>query len=147
MDRSGCYSIEKNVDEANQYRVVSPDTGEVWLFSVLDRPAPTATGFDSVGVELGDIGFDLAYGKTFESGLIALGGVVRTIPTATDKRAGGDQWLLGPEAVLGVAKKWGVLGALASHSVDVGGSNKADTKITGGSYFYAFNLGGGPQWG
>lgn len=241
-DRSDCFTIEKNADEANQYRVVDSDTGEVWLFSVLDReadfcqqqaaapsqttppatggnvgptaeemanklanpttavsslgnsldytkykgnlpgasdqsgwsylfqagfpfpqesganilfrpaipvlfnrPVPTTTGFEDVGVELGDIGFDLAYGKTFDSGLIALGGVVATMPTATDKRAGGDQWLLGPEAVLGVAKKWGVVGALLSHSVDVGGSNKTDTKITGGSYFYAFSLGGGLQ--
>ena len=241
-DRTGCFSIEKDTDEANQYRVVDPDSTEVWLFSVLDRkadfcqqqqttpkqtsavaaggnvgptaeeianklanptsavsslgnsldytkykgdlpgaggqsgwsylfqagfpfpqesganilfrpaipvvidrPVPTATGFDSVGVELGDIGFDLAYGKTSDSGLITLAGVVGTISTATEDRVGGNQWLLGPEAVLGVAKKWGVVGALLSHSVDVGGSNKADTKITGGSYFYAFSLGGGLQ--
>ena len=50
----------------------------------LDTPVPkTDGGFESKGVALGDIPFDLAYGKTFENGIILLGGLAGTLPTAT----------------------------------------------------------------
>ena len=46
--------------------------------------------------ELGDIGFDLAYGGTSDTGLLMLYGVVGSLPTATDDAVGSDQWTLGP---------------------------------------------------
>ena len=40
---------------------------------------------------------------------------------------------------------WGVLGALVSHQWDGAGEDDFDTSITGGQYFYAFNLKDGWQ--
>ena len=37
-------------------------------------------------------------------------------------------------------KPWGVIGLIASHQWDVGGSNKTSTSVTGGQYFYSLNL-------
>ena len=109
-----------------------------------DVPRPQG-GFTSEGVDLGDIGFDAAYGKTLPSGLILIGGVAGTIPTATEDALGLDQWLLGPEAGFAVMRPWGVVGAIVSHQWDVAGEDDFDTSITGGQYFYAFNIGGGWQ--
>jgi len=112
---------------------------------VLSQPVPTADGFESRGVALGDIGFDAAIGKTFPSGLVLVGGVVGTMPTSTDEQLGLDQWLLGPEALVAKVWEWGVLGALVTQSWRVGGGNTSDTSITGGQYFVTVNLGGGWQ--
>jgi len=112
---------------------------------VLSQPVPTASGFDSRGVALGDIGFDAAIGKTFPSGLVLVGGVVGTMPTSTDDQLGVHQWLLGPEVLLAKVWHWGVLGALVTHSWRVAGSNPSSTSITGGQYFVTINLGGGWQ--
>ena len=118
----------------------------------LDQPVPFVGGaslppdaiadanFDSTGVQLGDIGFDVAVGKTTETGTIIIGGIVGTLPTATDDRVGLDQVLLGPEFLLGKAGKWGSVGGLVTHQWNVAGSNDADTSLTAGQYFYTFNL-------
>ena len=109
---------------------------------VFSQPVPAAGGgFDSRGVALGDIGFDMAVGKTFPSGLVLVGGVVGQMPTATDDVLGLHQWLLGPELLVGYGGKWGFVGALVTQSWRVGGSNDASTSITGGQYFYTINLG------
>ena len=120
---------------------------------IFDTPVPAiGGGFESKGVELGDIPFDLAYGKTFKNGLMLLGGAAGTLPTATDDALGKDQWLLGPELLIGYIQKWGAIGALVNHQWDVAGDDDFDTSITGGQYFYAFNLGNawqinaGPSW-
>ncbi len=102
-------------------------------------------GFSSKGVDLGDIGFDVALAKSFSNGVVLLGGVVGTLPTATDDALGSDQWLLGPEAVVALVRPWGVLGLLVTQRWDVAGEGDFDTNITGGQYFYTFNLGGGWQ--
>jgi hypothetical protein len=99
--------------------------------------------FSSSGFQLGNISFDLALGTTTESGLLYFFGVVGSLPTATLDDIKG-QWAFGPEFAVGVAKPWGVVGALVSHQWDVeGGVEK--TNVTGGQYFYAFTLGGGWQ--
>jgi hypothetical protein len=116
---------------------------------LLQQPVFDATtgGFEDKGVELGDIPFDLAYGGTSKGGLITLAGLFGVLPTHTDDAVGSDQWRLGPELVLGVTKKWGVLGGLFSHQWNVGGgSDEPDTSISSLNYFYAFNLGGGLQF-
>mgnify|MGYP001544314055 CR=1 FL=1 len=102
-------------------------------------------GFGSVGVDLGDIGFDFSMGKTLPGGIVLLGGIAGTLPTATNDALGLDQWLLGPEAAIAMVRPWGVLGALVSHQWDVAGEDSFDTSITGGQYFYAFNLKDGWQ--
>ncbi|MFC1688201.1 hypothetical protein ACFL07_00900 [Pseudomonadota bacterium] len=102
-------------------------------------------GFSSEGVDLGDIGFDFSLGKSLPGGIVLLGGLAGTIPTATNDSLGLDQWLLGPEAAVAMVQKWGVLGVLVSHQWDIAGEDDYDTSITGGQYFYAFNLNDGWQ--
>jgi len=113
---------------------------------IIIRDVPAGIGsYDTKKAELGDIGFDASLGKSLAGGNIIIGGLAGTIPTATDDDLGLDQWLLGPQ--LGYAKmaKWGIAGILLSHQVDVAGEDDFDTKVTGGQYFYAFNMGGGWQ--
>jgi len=112
---------------------------------VIAQDVPTAGGFDNEGVELGDIGFDAALGKSLPGGYVVVGGIVGTLPTATDDALGLDQWLLGPEVAIGKVAKWGVLGLLVSHQWDVAGEDSFSTSITGGQYFYTFNLSDGWQ--
>ena len=109
-----------------------------------DVPQPDGS-FSSEGFDLGDIGFDAALGKTFPSGIVLLGGVAGTLPTATNDSLGLDQWLLGPEAAIAMVRPWGVLGVLVSHQWDVAGEDDYDTSITAGQYFYTFNLKDGWQ--
>jgi len=109
-----------------------------------DVPTPGG-GFDSEGIDLGDISFDAALAVTLPGGFVALGGLAGTLPTATEDSLGLDQWLLGPEAAFAMVRPWGVMGVLVSHQWDVAGEDDYDTSITGGQYFYAFNLGGGWQ--
>jgi hypothetical protein len=114
---------------------------------ILDAPVPDIDGgFSSEGVELGDIGFDLVYGGTNESGTMFSLGVAGLIPTATEDAVGADQWRLGPEILFGIVRPWGAVGAIVNHQWDIGGSNDESTSITGGQYFYAYNLGGGLQF-
>jgi len=104
-------------------------------------------GFDSEGIDLGDISFDAMLAKTLPSiGTILGGGVVATLPTATEDALGLDQWLMGPEVIGAMVRKWGVLGFLVTHQWDVAGEDDYSTSITGGQYFYAINLGNGWQF-
>ncbi len=97
-------------------------------------------GFEDTDTELGDISFDVAIGKTFSNGTVVIGGVVGTLDTATDDAVGLGQTLLGPEFLLGKGGKWGFVGMLVSHQWDVAGDSDFDTSITGGQYFYTYNL-------
>lgn len=109
-----------------------------------DVPNPRG-GFDSEGVDLGDVGFDALLGKTLPGGIAILGGVTGTLPTATEDALGRDQWLLGPAAAAAIVRPWGVVGVLATHQWDVAGEDDFDTSITSGQYFYSINLGKGRQ--
>lgn len=109
-----------------------------------DVPQPDG-GFSSRGVDLGDIGFDASLARTLPGGIVLLGGIAGTLPTATDDDLGLDQWLLGPEAAVALVRPWGVAGVLVSHQWDVAGEDAYDTSITSGQYFYAFNLADGWQ--
>ncbi len=112
---------------------------------IFSQDVPTADGFESKGVDLGDIGFDVFLAKSFAGGFVAGGGVVGTLPTATDDALGLDQWLLGPEVLVAKVSKWGVLGLLVTHQWDVAGGHGDGTSISGGQYFYSINLKGGWQ--
>jgi hypothetical protein len=108
---------------------------------ILDQDVPVGVGdFDNKRYELGDIGFDLALGKSLSGGVVVIGGVVGTLPTATDDALGLDQWLLGPEFAVALVRPWGVAGLLLTHQWDIAGENAYDTSITGGQYFYTVNL-------
>ena len=113
---------------------------------IFGEPVPDAEGgFDSVGVELGDIGFDLSYGLTTDNGVILGGGLAGTIPTATDDRLGKDLWGLGPELLLGKIGNWGAVVGVLSHQWDVAGSGDGSINSTSLNYVYAIQLGGGWQ--
>ena len=109
-----------------------------------DVPDPRG-GFNSEGVDLGDVSFDASLGRSLPGGLVVLGGLTGTLPTASNDSLGRDQGLLGPEAAVAMVRPWGVLGLLVTQQWDVAGENDYDTNVTGGQYFYAFNLGKGLQ--
>jgi hypothetical protein len=131
-------SLPYALDEANRlfFRPAIP--------ILFDSPFPTPGGFDDEGLQLGDIGFDFAYGGSSDS-LIYLLGAVGTLPTATDDSVGKSQWSIGPEVMVGTIQKWGVAGLLLSHQWDIAStsSNATEVNVTGGQYFYAYFLGGG----
>lgn len=104
-------------------------------------------GFDDTGFNLGDMSFDAAIGKTFPSGVILFGGIVGTLPTATDDALGKDQWALGPEVAIAWAGQPGVAGVLVTHQWDVAGEDSYKTNVTAGQYFYTINLRDGWQIG
>lgn len=100
----------------------------------------SALNFDSQGIELGDISFDAALGKTLSNGTVLFGGLVATLPTATDDAVGLDQYLLGPEFYIGKVADWGAVGVLLTHQWDIAGEDSFDTSVTGGQYFFTYNL-------
>jgi len=112
---------------------------------IINQDVPGTGGFESKGIDLGDISFDAALGKSLPGGWVVVGGIVGTLPTATNDALGLDQWLLGPEAALAKIYKWGVLGMLVSHQWDIAGEDSYSTSITGGQYFYTYNLTNGWQ--
>jgi hypothetical protein len=115
----------------------------------LDQPVPvvgdqvigtSSPDFNGSGVQLGDIGFDVGVGKTLANGMVLVGGVVGTLPTATDDAVGLDQYLLGPEFLVAKVGAWGAIGGLVTHQWDVAGEDSFDTSITAGQYFFTYNL-------
>ena len=111
---------------------------------VLDQPVYNGADndFDSVS-GMGDIGFDLAYGRTTSTGLLWAVGVISTLPTATKDELGPDRWNLGPEFLIGKISKKYVVGALTTYQTDIGGSGDADISLTTVNAFATFLPGGG----
>ena len=111
---------------------------------IIDQPYfDAARGeFDSTG-GLGDIGFDLAYGRTTDSGLLWAAGIISTLPTATEDELGPDRWSLGPEFLIGKLTSKYVLGALVTYQTDIGGSGDADVSLTTVNAFATYLPGGG----
>ncbi len=113
---------------------------------IVSQDLPNAAGgFDSKGVDLGDISFDASLARGFPSGVVVIGGLTGTLPTASNDALGLDQWLLGPEFAIAKVQKWGVIGLLLTHQWDVAGDDDFSTSITAGQYFYAINLRDGWQ--
>jgi hypothetical protein len=111
-----------------------------------NEPVPAGSGsFSSEGIDLGDIGFDFSWGQTNKAGWIYGGGLVGTLPTATNDLLGKDKWALGPEGLFGKIGPWGVVMGLLTHQWDVAGSGNKDINVTSFTYVYAFALGGGWQ--
>lgn len=83
-------------------------------------------GFDSVS-GLGDIAFDLAYGRTNkETGVVWAAGMIASLPTATEYELGFDRWTAGPELFLGKLSAKTVFGALTTYQTDFAGSGDLD---------------------
>jgi hypothetical protein len=111
---------------------------------IFDQPYFDAAegDFDSVD-GIGDIGFDLAYGRTTSTGLLWAVGMISTLPTATEDELGPDRWSLGPEFLVGKLTQSYVVGALTTHQWDIGGSGDADINLTTVNAFATFLPGGG----
>jgi len=103
--------------------------------------------------DIGDIGFDVAYGVTKKTGMVLLGGLVGTLPTGTSDEATGAQLRLGPEAVLARLSKWGLVGIFPSHQWDVTGAGgtkaqrDSDFSTTQVQLFLIHTAGGGYTFG
>ena len=81
--------------------------------------------WDNLSTEFNDITFDTVYaGSTMTSkttGYLWGVGVAGTIPTASHKAPGGEQWRFGPELFGGIIRDWGVMGALINNQWNFGG--------------------------
>lgn len=87
---------------------------------------------------LGDISFDLAYGRTNKkTGLLTAIGMVATLPTATSNGIGGKNFNLGPEVLVGLITPNYVIGAFPNHQWKIAG-NGAATSITSAQVFANF---------
>ena len=114
---------------------------------IASQPIPRGDGFESEGSAIGDIGFDVAVGKGFTNGWLAIGGMIGSLPTATNDDLGLNRTLLGPEFLLAkIAKRW-VFGILVNQSWNVTHRDDPafDTSITGGQYFIILKLKNGWQ--
>ena len=97
---------------------------------LIDQPVFDANSLDfNTKTGLGDIGFDLGYGTTDKNGVLLAGGIASTLPTATRDVLGSDKWRLGPEALAGVLRPYGVLGLFPNHQWSVTGSGN-ETSLT-----------------
>lgn len=118
------------------------------------------------GVDLGDIGFDAAFGITHPSKWITIFGVAGSAPTASAEGLGTGRWMLGPNVFIGKGGDWGLAGILIAQTwsltknssntqtADVDdfifindnsypnsdGSSNNTLSITAGQYFYTINL-------
>ncbi len=102
---------------------------------VLAQPTISDEGeFVQQNIELGDIGFDVAYGISFPSKWMTVCGVAGTIPTATKADLGSGRWMLGPEAFLGKTTKWGFAGVLVTQTWSLN-KNRGENSITGSDDF------------
>ena len=96
---------------------------------------------------IGDLGFDLAYGRTTDDGILWAAGIIASLPIASEESLGSDLYTLGPEFLIGkLTSKW-VLGAFPSHQWDVGGSGKGNVNLTNIQLFGTVIAGGGWTWG
>ena len=69
---------------------------------IFDQGLPNgAGGYDDVGTDLADIGYDLIYTGMTKTGTLWAYGMAGTIPAASDDRLGKDLWAVGPEVMLG----------------------------------------------
>ena len=91
---------------------------------------------------LGDIAFDLAYGRTTEDGILWATGIISSLPTATDD-LGTDRFTLGPELLYGKLTETYVLGMFPNHQWDIGGSGDVDVSLTTVQLFGTYLPGGG----
>jgi hypothetical protein len=111
---------------------------------MFDQPVYNAgkTDFDSKS-GLGDITFDLAYGRTTDTGILWAAGMVATVPTATDSALGPNRWTVGPEILIGKLTKQYVVGAFPNHQWDVAGAGEKDISLTTVQLFGTLLPGGG----
>jgi hypothetical protein len=129
------------------------------------QPTYGVNGFENQGFGLGNIGADIAVGKTFPSKTIGVIGVFASFRTASNEALRSPYTILGPEIAVAQIFKWGVAGLLVTQgwSVNKIDATSADSfyilgndvilaseggesaSITSGQYFYTVNLTNGWQ--
>ena len=78
---------------------------------------------------LGDMGFDVAVGQSYDSGLILVGGVQGTLPIGEDDFTG-DQYRLGPEFIVADINTSRVIAAFPAHQWDISGDGPSYSTTT-----------------
>ncbi|MCP4073921.1 MAG: hypothetical protein GY742_19675 [Hyphomicrobiales bacterium] len=98
-------------------------------------------GFDQA-TAFGDIGFDALYSFGDVDPYVFGLGLVGGIPTGTDNRITGDNWLLGPELLFARKFDWGIAGFLAFHQWKAAGHG-GDFNVSSFQPLFAYSLGDG----
>ena len=84
-----------------------------------------------------DPGFDIALGKTLDSGFVAVAGIQGTTPWGADSLSA-DQWRLGPEILLAKLNEKNFLAMFPAHQWDVSGGDQGysttQLELFGGIY-------------
>jgi hypothetical protein len=109
---------------------------------LVDQPVVSATGEVEPTNGFGDMGMDLAFGRTTSSGVLLTAGMLAGFPTGQDGLSS-DTWTLGPEFLVGHFSKKSVLGVFPSHQWDLSGPK--DVSLTSIQPILAYLPGGG--WG
>jgi len=156
----------------NQFRFFDgdlPNAADQWSYTLLFQPAfpfaldngdqliwrpalpvianqpvynPATLDFDSEG-GLGDIGFDLAYAKTTDTGLLTAFGLFTTLPTSTSSSLSSRHWSIGPELLIGKISKSYVIGVFPNHQWSVAGWGDNHVNLTTMQVFATWLPGGG----
>lgn len=103
--------------------------------------------FKDASFGIGDIGFDLAVGRTEKSGFIWAFGSLVTLPTATNEDFAGKQFRLGPEMLIGQAFSKGIVVFFPTHQWDVAGWSDRPYSTTTAQLGGVAFLGGGATIG
>jgi hypothetical protein len=100
---------------------IRPAFSYVW-----DQPSFNAANnkWEDLSGGFADIGFDVAVGRSYESGVVVVGGVQGTLPTGAD-RLSADQWRLGPELVIAKLNKTHFYAIFPAHQWDVSGGDES----------------------
>lgn len=118
-------------------------------FPVAAAPFINSNGEWDTKRGFGDIVILSILGRVTKGGLLYGFGPTVIAPTASAPELGADQWQVGPVLLLGVLKKWGVVGMLWQHWWGVGdppaGSESKNLGTT--QFFYWFGAGNGWQIG
>jgi len=116
-------------------------------FPLAAAPVPDGQGGWSKERGFGDMIVMANWGRAEESGILWSFGFTSTIPTGKETLSAG-QWQLGPAAILGILKPWGVLGAMWQHWFGLN-ADPGEEKVSIGSLqlFYWFSLPGAWQVG
>ena len=101
----------------------------------------SALGFDQTSA-FGDIAFDLLYSFGNIEPYVFGVGAVGAIPTGTDDRITGENWLLGPELLFAKQFDWGIAGFLGFHQSKAIG-NGGDFNVSSFQPLFAYSLGDG----
>ena len=114
---------------------------------ILTQPIPAEGGFESDSSAIGDIGFDVAVGKSFRGGWLAVAGMIGSLPTASNDALSLNTTLLGPELLVAWLSKKLVVGVLVNQAWNVTHRDDEafDTSLTGGQYFITVPLSKGWQ--